>query len=212
VGAQVLVHAPGDDVGGAEGDDEAAVDRRPLPGVLDSGAVVVGRPRFEDAHGAVVQDHVADGNEIRQPLLVRSEDRDHHEEVEVSLDLAVPEVYEDRRRGQQAHRDGRGAEALGSRAPHGQQAEGGNGKPVDESVLDVVATRQAEQREGDRMGPDEPHERAVTARPHLGRKRLPTRKRRREPGEGSGQRPSGARGLGCRGHHHPIGLLFVLLE
>ena len=60
----------------------------------------------ERAQQPVVHEHVQEREQVREPLLVRREQRDHHEEVEVRLDAAVPQVDEHRRGGQQREADG----------------------------------------------------------------------------------------------------------
>jgi hypothetical protein len=92
----VLVRPPGDDVGGAGGQDERAVDARPAPGVRDGVRVAVHLLRRQDADEAMVDHDVGDRDQERHPVLVEREDADHHEEVEVRLGDAGPQVDEHR--------------------------------------------------------------------------------------------------------------------
>jgi hypothetical protein len=60
----------------------------------DRGAVDRDRPHR--AHHAVLEQHEADAETERQPVLVERDDRDHHEEEEVRLDGTVRLVDDDR--------------------------------------------------------------------------------------------------------------------
>ena len=117
----VLVRAPGDDVGGAGGEHEAAVDERPAPRVGDGVAVAVDRRGRDQAAEPVVDDDVADRHQERDPVLVERQDADHHEEVEVRLDVAVREVHEHRRGGDEAERGGDDAQLHARPLRAGQQ-------------------------------------------------------------------------------------------
>ena len=75
----------------------------------------------ERAHQPVVHEHVQEREQVREPLLVRREQRDHHEEVEVRLDAAVPQVHEHRRGGQQREADG-GRAAVARQLAGGRRA------------------------------------------------------------------------------------------
>ena len=102
--ALLFVEAPGDDARDARGENEAAVDERPLHGMGDRVRMVVHRRRIDDAEDAVVHDDEADGEQERQPVLVERQDADHHEEVEVHLDHAAAETDEHRRRRHEPER------------------------------------------------------------------------------------------------------------
>ena len=103
----LLVRAPGLDVRAL-----AASTKPPwIIAHLNGCAIASGGRRPQRLRGpehAVVQDDEADREPERQPVLVQREDADHHEEVEVHLDDAAPEVDEHRR----------GRDEAGARGDH----------------------------------------------------------------------------------------------
>ena len=70
--------------------------------MLDRVRVVVDALRGQHAAEPVVEHDVGDCDEEGDPVLVERQHADHHEEVEVRLDVAARQVDEDRRRGDQA--------------------------------------------------------------------------------------------------------------
>ena len=91
-------------------------------------AVAVDRVRRDRAQDAVLEHHVADRDPEREPVLVEREHGDHHEEVEVGLDLAVPGVHEHRRRGRagrtRPRSSARGGRARGASRPRRRARSG----------------------------------------------------------------------------------------
>ena len=144
LGTGVLVEPPGDRVGGAQGEDEAAVHAGPEERVA---AVRVHRRRGEHAHDGVVQDDVEEGQAVRDPLLEEGAERDDDEEVEVRLGLAVPEVHDHRGGRQQREAAGGGTPATLHVPPGRERGECDDrrdvAQPVDGRVTDtnVIARR-----------------------------------------------------------------------
>ena len=143
----LLVRAPRGDVGEARGEDEAAVDQRPPPRVGGRLRVAVDRVRLQDADHAVVQDDVADREEERDPVLVQREQPDHHEEVEVRLDDAAPEVDEQRRARDEAGARGDHPPAQRDARQHRDDRERDHRADVEEDVAEPVAAGEAEQQQ-----------------------------------------------------------------
>ena len=63
--------------------------------------MVVDRRRVQDTGDAVLQQHEGDGHQEDDPVLVKGDNRDRHEEVKVHLDVAAGEMDEDRGRRQE---------------------------------------------------------------------------------------------------------------
>ena len=122
---QVLVEPPRDEAGDADAGDEEGVDGGPLPGVVQGRGVVEDRARIDGPEDAVVHEHVGDGGEEADPVLVEGDDGDHDEEEEVHLDDAAREVHQHRRARQQAERGGHAALPAAERRRRGEQGEDG---------------------------------------------------------------------------------------
>ena len=59
--------------------------------------MIVDRGRVEDSHHAVMEEDEGDGHQEGRPFLVEGQEPDHHEEMEVELDIAAGEMDEDGR-------------------------------------------------------------------------------------------------------------------
>ena len=94
---------------------ERGVDRRPLPRVGDRVGVVEHLVAAERGPMPWWSDHVERREQERDPVLVEREDGDHHEEVEVRLDVAARDVDDERGRGQQAGGGDRRAQLAAAR-------------------------------------------------------------------------------------------------
>src|SRR5687768_17627015 len=70
--------------------------------------MVVHLVRPEEADDAMVYGDVGHRQHVWSPVLKEREKNQHHEEVEVELDVAAGEMHEDRRRAHEAEADGRG--------------------------------------------------------------------------------------------------------
>ena len=86
---RALVEAPGDDAAHARPEHEQRVDAGPGPRRVDRGLVVVHGLGPEHADDAVVDRDEGDGQEVRDPVLAESQEREHDEEVEVKFDVAA---------------------------------------------------------------------------------------------------------------------------
>jgi hypothetical protein len=137
--------------------------------------VVVHRRGVERAQGAVVEQDVEERQQVGEPLLVGREQRDHHEEVEVRLDPAVPEVDEDRGARQQPDRDHRRAAAPPEPADAGRDRERGDRDDLERGVPDRGAGGDAEREQRGHMEPQQDGHRPVAARPERARERVPPR-------------------------------------
>ena len=182
--AGVLVHAPGDDVHDAQRADERGVDAGPAPRMLDRGVVREDGVGGQRAHQPVVHEHVQEREQVREPLLVGREQGDHHEEVEVRLDAAVPQVTstaEEVSSEKQTAAARRFAESSLRPASHantaiGTQLEGGS--------AERLARDQREQQQRGDVRPRDRGHRAVALEPVLARQRLAAREAVAPSGDG----------------------------
>ena len=112
-------------------------------------------------------DRVDNRDEKWRPVLVQGEHADHHEEVEVRLDLPAPEVDQHGRAGDQAKRGGDHSclhpEALRARARPAQRDQAAVERDVDERVVPVQHP-ECEQRR--HMEPEQHADRTVAATQH----------------------------------------------
>ena len=195
----VLVEPPRDDVDDAQRQHEERVDERPLPGVADGVGVVVDALRVERPDQPVVDQDEPDRDQVRHPLLVVGEHRDHHEEVEVRLGRAVREVHQRGRRGERSERDHAGARPAGE--PRRRGAGRGHGD-ADEAGAQAqqrrVLDQDAEQREPDDVAPHHAEHPPMAALPHVPRQRAAARQRVGEPHELQAQR--GDQGVHLHGY------------
>jgi hypothetical protein len=119
-----LVEAPRDHAADARPQHERGVDARPGPRRVVGGLVVVDRLGPEHADHAVVHGDEADREDVGDPVLAQGQEGEHHEEVEVELDVAPGEMHEDRRGAHQAESHERGLRGASHPPPARQQAEG----------------------------------------------------------------------------------------
>ena len=144
-GARGLAQPPVGDRGDARREDEGPVDGRPLPRVGQGIRVVEhGRGR-EDAQHAVVQYHVAEGQQEGHPVVVQPDHREHHEEVEVRLDVPAGEVHQ-HRRGRDQAQAGHGAPPASPQAGmRGDQGRGRDDPALGGAMREAVPRHDAEE-------------------------------------------------------------------
>jgi hypothetical protein len=97
---------------------------------------------------------VADREQKREPVLVEREQGDHEEEVEVRLDLPVPEVDEDGRGGDQADGSRHGAHPARQPRPRRDRRGGADERGLEHGVDHPVPARDREDREAARVESD----------------------------------------------------------
>jgi hypothetical protein len=117
----------------------------------------------QHADEAVVDDDVADRDQERHPVLVEREDADHHEEVEVRLGDAAPQVHEHRGGGDQAERGRRDTQAQVDLLGRGDRGGQRKDRALERHVQNRLAAEQAERREADDVQPEQPDDRMVAA-------------------------------------------------
>jgi len=176
--AHRLVQAPRDDACDPRGGDEGPMDQRPLPRVRLRVRMVVDAAGVQRAHHAVVDDDVRDGDEEGDPVLVEREHDDRHEEQEVRLDRAVPDVDEQRARRDEAERDERRGGAPAMLEQQREDAERNQRGGVRGAVQHGVALGDAEERQAERLGEQQADHRMMPAAPRVVRERVALRKRR----------------------------------
>ena len=173
--AHVLVEPPGDDAGGRRAEHEEARGSPPTPRGCRRGCR---RSAARRPERPVLHHDVADRETERQPVLVEREHGDHHEEVEVRLDPAVPGVDQHGRRGQQAEHHRHRPRPPVRGAQHPRHARPALSAPPSRTPSRArLAARQREHRQDDDVRPEDPEHRAMTPRPGLLRQRLPARER-----------------------------------
>ena len=185
----VFVQPPCEDARDARARYEESVDPGPLPGICASRVVVEDRVGVQRAADPVVDHHICDRQQERDPVLVERQDHDHHEEVEVSLDVAPREVDEQRRRGEESERDESGPRLAGQVRQAGQQGRSGNQGTLEDAVTDPVSLGQGKDRQGDRVSPKEGKNAAVPSPPDVVRQGLPPRQRELDPADCSSWEP-----------------------
>ena len=169
--AHALVQAPRDDRGEAGRGHEGGVDPRPLPGMGDRVGVVEDRVAAERRPEAVMDDHVEGREQERDPVLVQRQQRDHHEEVEVRLDVAARDVHDERGGRQQAGGDDRRAQLAPvgvARADRGERDR----HRVQQRVPDRIALDEAEDEQSRRVQPQDGEHPPVALLPALVGQRL----------------------------------------
>ena len=192
VQALVLDQAPGRHAHRGRSQHEASVDRRPQHRLLLGGRVVEDRRRVEDPQHRVVQHHEGDRDQERQPALVEGDHPDHHEEVEVHLDVAAGEVHQDTRRDHQAKTGRDRSNGPARQRPRGKRGGEGHGRGLDEAVAETVAHEHAEQDDGRHVQPEQRGDAGMPATPGGLRDRAARRQvwrdRQRDPGQQPGSR------------------------
>src|SRR5439155_33350 len=121
----------------------------------------------------------ADGQQVRDPVLAEGQERQHHEEVEVELDVAARHMHEDRRSAHQPEADERGLHGAPRPAPARQRAEERHDHRLAEDVeavvvlqeprkpqLPALAEDEAGQGDHDDVEEGEPDQEAVARAPH----------------------------------------------
>jgi hypothetical protein len=94
-------------------------------------------------------DDVPDGQQEGSPVLIERDDGDHHEEVEVQLDVATGQVHQQRRRRDEAEATDRGAHPPADRRP---TRHGGNRRqdcPLGEAVRQPPVGDHPEEHDAD---------------------------------------------------------------
>ncbi len=171
--AHALVEPPRHDRGEPGGGDERGVDAGPLPRMGDVVGVAEHQVAAADrAADAVVQDDVERREQERDPVLVERQHDDHHEEVEVRLDVAAGDVDDECRSGQQAGGDDRRAQL----APVGEALHDrgrGDRRGVQRRVPQRKALEQAEREQPGDVEPEQLDHPAMTLLPALIGKGLP---------------------------------------
>jgi hypothetical protein len=154
----VLVQPPGREVSQARREHEDGVDARPHP------RIAVGRAVREDLFGVdgaddpVVQRHGEDRDAVGDPVLVERDDADHHEEDEVRLGDAAPQVHEGRGGGHQADGGGRRARLAAQPLGDGEGDRAGDDQQHgdDGRLAEAAQPGEEHQREGrDQREPDD---------------------------------------------------------
>ena len=131
--------------------------------------MVVDGLRVEHADRPVMERHVGDGAEEGDPALVERDDAEHHEEMEVHLDVAAREVGEHGgRRDQTQARDER---AKGAAQPRrgGAEPHRRHHASLHQAVDQVVSGREREGREGHALYPEQDENAPVATVPDPGR-------------------------------------------
>jgi hypothetical protein len=131
--------------------------------------------RIDHAHQAVVHDHVREGEQVGEPLLVGREQRDHHEEVEVGLGAAVPQVDEHGRGRQQRRGGGRGARAAAEALEPAERRQHADRRDGQQRVAQRVSRDESEHDEERHVHPRDRGDRAMSLGPDSRRKRLSSR-------------------------------------
>ena len=160
-----LGHPPRRQRDGAHGQDEGAVDPGPQPGMRPRGPVVVHGLRIEDADHAVVHDDVPDGEDEGRPVLIEGQQPDHHEEMEVELDVAAGEVHEERRRRHQAEAGDHAAQSAWTRQNARQHGRDADRARLQEDVRHLELPHGGEDGDADRVHPEQDEDAAVAAGP-----------------------------------------------
>jgi hypothetical protein len=133
--------------------------------VRDRVGVVVDGARIDRSREPVVQEDVGGGDQEGKPVLVQRQHDDRDEEEEVGLDRSVPDVHERGRGGDHPDRDehrGEPAVALDQQRGDAEREHDGD---VPEAVEHPEALDQAEDRQPDRLGEQNPDERVMAAAP-----------------------------------------------
>ena len=136
--------------------------------------------RVERSRDAVMQQHVGDRREERDPVLIERDHDDHHEEVEVHLDDAAREMHEHGGCGQDADRRRERARAPRKRRVAGDERRGRQDQRLEQRVRQGEPADHGEDRDDRSRGPT-----------GAGRSRddgTPTRRPGRPPPTGSSRR------------------------
>ena len=172
--AHVLVEPPRGDTRRGRAQHEEAVDRGPGPRVA---SVAVHRTRRKRAQNAVFEDDVADRDAEREPVLVERQHGDHHEEMEVRLDLAVPGMHQHGRRGEEPEHHGDRARPATRGAQRSCDACERDRDDQPEGRLHAESTQQRKHGQHGDMRPENPEEGAVPRPPGVLRQGPAARKR-----------------------------------
>jgi hypothetical protein len=132
--------------------------------------------RFERPDHAVVQEHVPDCQQERNPVFVEGQGHDEDEKVEVRLDQAMREVHEQGGRAQEPDRR-EGRPPLRAEAGHaGQKCERHDPGRVQDVVTNAVASeRDAVAGQDHGVQPEDHDKRPMPSVPLVVRKRAAAR-------------------------------------
>ena len=138
----------------------------------------------EHADDTVVNADVSDGEDVRDPVLKEGEEREHHKEVEVKLDVAAREMDEDRGRAHHPEPDGGRLERAAGLLPAGEDGEERHDQRLAERVehgsvaehgvdaqLPVITEHGPDKRDQDRVEPGKSQEEAAPLAPDVLRQR-----------------------------------------
>jgi hypothetical protein len=110
---------------------------------------------------------VGGGDQERDPVLVEGEHHDRHEEEEVTLDRALPDVDEQRTRRHQAERDEHRGHAPARLEQQGGETDREQRDGVRDAVQQAASLRGAEETEADRLGEQQADHRVVAVQPRV---------------------------------------------
>jgi hypothetical protein len=137
--------------------------------MLLCGRVVVDRRGIDHAADSVMQDNKRECQARRQPVFVKANEDDHHEKVEVRLDVATREVREHGGGRQQAERDEDGAYLArpGNKEPCESECPGYQAAHQD-ALDDRKPHRDAKDRQCERVRGEQDEQEPVALRPDRG--------------------------------------------
>ena len=159
-----LDEPPVDDGGDARPEDKHGVNEPPPPGVSPGRGVIIDRGGRERPHEPMMDRHIADGQQERDPFLIERDDGQHHKEVKMQLDVAPRQVHQHRGGGDEAAAGEHGAHGAAESAPGGQEGEPRDGGPVGEAMRQPLPSDQPEADEGEDVQPEQ-HENAQVPAP-----------------------------------------------
>ena len=163
-----LIQSPRHQAHGAGRQHEHTVDTRPQPRMRLCGGVIVDGARGQHTGQTVMGNDIRDGEKEGNPVLVKSHHSDHHEEVEVRLDVASGDVDEYGRAGDESKARERGAQAPTSEGAVGHQRQNRDCSSFKEMVGHVAPTGQGECCKSDEVEPEQDDHAPVPALPDLG--------------------------------------------
>jgi hypothetical protein len=151
---------------------------------------------IKGAEHAVLDSHIANGQAERKPVLVKRQQRDHHEEVKVGLNLAVPAVDEHGRRRQQPEHHGHRTSPAAGALEHPHAGRNRHRQHRSNRAPHPEPFEEQEHRKRDDVPPEDQQHGAVAARPLRMGQRLTARQNlsraHHSPADGAHHRPSQA--------------------
>ena len=127
--------------------------------------MVVDGPWVEDPDDSVMEGDKRDRSEEGEPALIERDDAEHHEEVEVRLDVAAREMGEHGRRHDQPQARGKRSKGTTELLRAGSEGRRRQHASLDQAVVHGVPGRERKDREANGLHPEQDEDASVATVP-----------------------------------------------